>query len=337
MSCSGDNGLASLINNCSGDIGSGTTLFNYWRNNNCPAAYAQSINTGDYGILEYNPDAQSYIQGKVVQLFETYFETNSITDDVTSPSYNNFQNTLRSLCTNPTLPGICTQFLNNYCGQFTREQVNNSPILIDFCGCYVPPDQTYLQYTLGSSQCNEGVSGCTSGCTAGTTGCTGQLACDPLCHRSNTSQKANNLTGFIITCPQNICVIDDVTINVTESYVPGGINFNTICSGCGGGSGGSSCLCIVSGVNVSSTMSQIGIGANFNEFCGSNSVCIVEDTFGNIISESACPQIDPADVPLPFFSSYPNIAIVIVVFLCLLTILFVAIAVRAESTKYVDI
>lgn len=331
MSCNGD--VTCIVNNCSGGIGSGTQLFNYWLENNCPSAYAQAINTTPGGLLEYNATSQAEVQQKVVELFNTYFITNTITDDVTSTSYNNFQNSLLSLCINPTLPGICTQFLNQYCGQYTREQANNSPILIDFCGCYVPPDPTYLQYTLGSPECNEGVSGCTSGCTAGNTGCTGQPACDPLCHRAMTSQKANNDTGFIITCPQTICVIDDVTINITESDVPGGINFNTVCSGCGGASGGDGCLCIVSGTNVSATMSQIGIGVNFNQFCGSNSVCIVEDSAGNIISEGACTQINPANIPVSSFSSIPNIGIVILIILVVIIILFVAIAARSSPQK----
>ena len=332
MSCAqGD--FNCIINNCSGDIGSGTQLFNYWQENNCPAAYAQAINTSDTGLLQYNPENQAIIQQKVVQLFNTYFITNTITDDVTSTSYNTFQNTLLNLCVDPTLPGICTQFLNQYCSQFSRDQVNNSPILIDFCGCYTPPDETYLQYTLGSPQCNEGVSGCTSGCTAGNTGCTGQPACDPLCHRSLTSQKANNETGFIITCPQTICVIDNITINITESEVPGGINFNTVCPGCGGASGGDGCLCIVSGVNPSATMGQIGVGVNFNQFCSGNSVCIVEDSAGNIISEGGCSQITPSNIPLPYFSSIPNIGIILIIILVIIVVLFVAIAARFSTQK----
>lgn len=334
MSCD-DGDFTCIVNNCSGDIGSGTQLFNYWLENNCPSAYSQAINTSPSGVLEYNPDAQAQVQEKVVQLFNTYFITNTITDDVTSPTYNNFQNTLLSLCVNPTLPGICTQFLNQYCSQFTRDEANNSPVLIDFCGCYVPPDQTYLQYTLGSPECNEGVSGCTSGCTAGNTGCTGQPACDPLCHRAMTSQKANNETGFIITCPQTICVIDDVTINVTESEVPGGINFNSVCSGCGGPSGGDGCLCIVSGVNISATMSQIGIGVNFNQFCGPDSVCLVEDSSGNIISEGGCSQINPSNISVPSYPSTPNLGIVLILVFVLVIVLFVAIAARA-STQRVD-
>lgn len=332
MSCdTGD--FICIVNNCSGGIGSGSQLFNYWLENNCPAAYAQAINTSSSGILEYNPTAQEEIQGKVVELFNTYFITNQLTDDVVSTSFNNFQKTLLSLCINPTLPGICTEFLTSYCSQFSRDQALNSPTTVNFCGCYVPPNQEFLNFTLGSPECNLGISGCTAGCTAGNTGCTGQPACDPLCHRAMTSQKANVENGMIITCPQNVCVIDNVTINVAESQVPGGINFNTVCSGCGGASGADGCLCIVSGVNISATAAQIGVGTNFNQFCGGSSVCIVEDSAGNIISQGGCTGINPANVPISPFLFLPNLGILFILFLVVLIILFIAIATRFATQK----
>ena len=322
-----------IINNCSGGIGAGEALFNYWQENNCPAAYAQALNTTPDGNLQYSPTGQAFVQDEVVRLFNTYFETNALTDDVTSSEFDVFQNTLLSLCINPTLPGVCTDFLSNYCSGFSRDQVNNSPTLINFCGCYTPPDPIYLQYTLGSPECNMGISGCTSGCTAGDIGCTGQPACDPLCHRALTSQRANDQNGFIITCPQNVCVIDDVTINILGSTVPGGINFNTVCPGCGGASGGDGCLCIVSGSNISATMSQIGVGTNFNQLCGEDSVCLVEDSTGNVISQGGCTGINPVNAGIPISSYLPNLGIILIILIVLLLILFVAIAARSSSPK----
>ena len=330
MSCAPSDFLC-IVNNCSGAIGSGTDLFNYWNQNNCPAAYSQAINTGTGGVLVYNPVQQQVMQGKVVDLFNTYFLTNDLTDDVTSTSFNPFQSTLLELCTDPTLPGICTQFLNGYCGQFSRGQAVNSPTLINFCGCYVPPDPDYLRFTLGSPECLIGASGCTAGCTAGNTGCTGQPACDPLCHRAMTSQKAFQPTGNLITCPQTICVIDDVTINASQSTIPGGINFNTVCSGCGGATGSDGCLCIVSGVNVSTTLSQIGVGTNFDQFCGASSVCLVEDNAGNIISEGGCTGINPLNMGISGGFYLPTIGIIFILLLVVLLIFFVAIAARSST------
>src|SRR3989338_9195654 len=272
MTCpSGD--FECIARQCSGEELSGDALFGYWATHNCPTAYGQILNTNpEDGTLSYNPDGQTQVQDMVVNLFQTYFETNALTDNVTSSDYNPFQNTLLNLCIDPTLPGVCGEFLGGtdgnggYCGDYSRETTINSPTLTNFCGCYVPPDPNYLQFTLGSPGCQIGT-GCTDGCTAGNPGCTGQPACDPLCHRALTSQKAYDPTGTIIRCPQTICVIDDVIINATHADIDGGINFNTVCSGCAG-PGADGCLCVVSGTNISSTFSQIGLGSNFNQFCG---------------------------------------------------------------------
>lgn len=320
-----------VVQNCSGYIGGGNILFNYWNTHNCPSAYAQFITTGPDNILEYNPVNQKEAQDYVNNLFDVYLSTNKLTDNVTA-DYNPFQNTLLDLCLDPRLPGICGQFLTGYCGGYTRDKVINSPVLINFCGCYTTPDPVYLTYTMGSAECVTGGSGCTAGCMAGDPGCTGQPACDPLCHRALTSQKAYDPTGNIITCPQNICVIDNITINAYETQVPGGINFNTVCPACGGSSGGDGCLCIVSGVNISSTMSNIGVGSNFNFFCGSSSVCLLEDSSGNI-TQTGCTGINPNQITIPSFPVHPNYAIIIIIGFILLIILFVAIATQYSSQK----
>lgn len=339
MECDPDDFMC-IVDNCSGGTGDnrliGNTLFNYWQTHNCPAAYAQAINTSPTGSLVYNPTQQALIQDKVFNLFQTYFETNQLTDDVTSPDFNSFQFTLLELCINPTLPGICGEFLTSYCDltacegqrpEECRETVANSPTLINFCGCYAPPDPDYLQFTLGSTGCLIGSTGCTAGCSPASESCVGQPACDPLCHRALTSQRAYDPTGALITCPQNICVIDDVIINATQTNVPGGINFNTVCSGCGGPSGSDGCLCVISGVNISATMAQIGVGTNFNQFCGGSSVCLVEDNAGNIISQGGCTGINPINISVDSYFG-PVIGIIAILLLVVLIVLFVAISAR---------
>jgi hypothetical protein len=285
---------------CSGGIGTGTALFNYWCNNNCFEAYSRSINTADNGNLEYNPTQQNIVQDQIIQLFNNYQETNVITDDITDPKYNPFQNNLIELCTLESLPGICTKALTRYCDQFTREQVINSDILTSFCGCYTTPDSSFVNIT-------------------------GNAACDPLCHRALTSQRADNQTGELLTCPQNVCVIDNVTINAINSNITGGININNICSGCSGDNG---CLCVVSGVNLASTLGSIGVTSNIGEFCGENSVCIVTDDEGNTISSGPCPKINSADIPGPVFNYGPNIAFLILVVVLIVLVIAVVLASR---------
>lgn len=336
--CTGSD-FVCIVKNCSGCIGAGSALQTYWQQHDCPAAYAQLMNTDFNGELNYNPVGAETVQVEVFNLFQTYLTTNTITDDVTSSQYSNFQETLLSLCLNPTVPGACELFLTAYCQGgiagytgFSREQAISSPTLTNFCGCYVPADPKYLQFTLGSSGCNFGT-GCTAGCTAGNSGCTGQFACDPLCHRAQTSHRANLQYGTIITCPQTICVIDNVTINIANSRVPGGINFNSICSGCGGASGGDGCLCVVSGVNISETASSIGIGLNFNEFCGGSSVCLVEDSAGNVISTGGCTGIDPANMGIPASAYLPNLGIIFILLIVVIIIFFLIMLERSNDQK----
>lgn len=302
--CNISNELQDKIRKCSGEVGIGTKLFSYWLENDCPTIYFQAINTTN-GDFKYNPNCQLLVQENVFNLFQNYLTTNKITDNVISPDFNNFQNTLLDLCIDKRLPGVCTKFLESFCSNFTREQVNNSPILINFCGCYTPPDPNYLKYTLGTKGCLDG-SNCKI-CTDKDSNCVPQPACDPLCNRALTSQRVHQPTGNFITCSQNICVIDDVTISIIGSET-GNINFNSVCSNCDK----NGCLCIISGVNISNTMSKIGVGDDFNQFCGPNSVCLVKDSNGNIISQEECKNVGSINISVPTFF-HLNIGLVIII------------------------
>lgn len=274
----------------------GQELFTVWDTYNCPNAYAGFINTDENNQYIYSPASMQIMQSYVVNLFNNYFITNSLTDDINSNQYNPFQNQLLDLCLDNRLPGICQQFLTSYCDQYSRNQVINSEVLTNFCGCYTPPDPTYLEIT-------------------------NNPACDPLCHRSLTSHQADINTGEILDCPQNICVINDVNITVDNSRIPGGINFNNVCAGCTGTENG--CLCIVSGSNISDTTGAIGITTNFNQFCGSNSICIVQDANGNVLSQGACDDISDANMTVTAAAWLPKLGVFIVVVIIIVIVLLI--------------
>jgi hypothetical protein len=321
------------VKNCSGAVGPGNALVDYWNNNDCFDVYSRVINTTESTdpvgiVLEYNKNGQQEVQNCVVELFDTYLETKQITDSVLSPEFSSFQDTLLTLCITDTLPGVCEKFLNGYCSKVTRTQAANSPALTNFCGCYVPPDPVYLKYTTPPPS--------------------GQPACDPLCHRAQTSQKADIDTGTIIKCNQNICVLDNIVIQGNNNNIPGGINFNSLCAGCGSPQppintaesgtpskngqpasayqSNENCLCIVSGINVADTLGNVGIGDNLNQFCGSNSVCITTDEQGNVLSEGQCTGQD--NITVPKFSDAPSIWLVILIIIIVVIIFFACLAVR---------
>lgn len=294
------NSTNQIVLNCSGQAGTGSLLSTYWAQNDCLGAYGQELNTLPGNILGYNNDAQPTVQGCVDDLFTTYLNTNTLTDNVTSPQYSPFQETLIALCANETLPGICTQFLTSYCAGFTRTEVTNSPVLTDLCGCYTPPNPNYLSIT-------------------------NNPACDPLCHNVSTSQQLDSSgTGALQKCSQNVCVIDNEVVNAVNSRSANGVNFTNICSNCNTNSN-AGCLCIVAGVSVADTLSSIGIGDNIQQFCdGTGSVCITEDAEGNIITSGPCTNTGTITVPDQNF--YPNIYITVVVVVFLLIVIVVIFA-----------
>lgn len=324
--------LDCIVDNCSAV--SGANFIEFWDNNDCPMAYYTIINASSGATFGYNEESLISAQSYVQNLFNVYLETYNLTDDITDPKYNTFQDTLIDLCANASLPGICGTFLGGnggYCSQFSRTQAINSQTLTDLCGCYVPPDENYLKYTLGSLGCEQGT-GCTAGCTAGESGCTGQPACDPLCHRAMTSQRSYLPLGNLITCPQNICAINDVTINIIGSRVPGGINFNSVCSGCGGPQGADGCLCVVSGLNISSTLSDIGIGTNYKNFCSADSIAIITNEDGDILFETPLSEADPN--PTNNINPYPlviNFGLVIVTGLILIVLILLITGYKGEK------
>ena len=159
----------------------------------------------------------------------------------------------------PRLPGACNSFLTGYCSQFSRDSIANSPILADFCGCYAPVDTDYSKYIAKQ--------------------------CDPLCHRVQTVQFSNQ-DGTLKECDNTVCVIDDVSIELTQSTVSGGINITNVCPGCSG----SNCTCVISGVNLTNTLSDVNLSPNsITQFCGANAVCL--DVSGAVPKIVECQNI----------------------------------------------
>ncbi len=237
--------------------------------NTTPSSYFTEENIiSDY---IYSLDSLEYSQSLFDELFSWYINNYTITDDETNPLYNSFQEKILNLCLNRETPGVCDNSLKTFCKNYSRDDVSTSEILTNLCGCYVPVDESYSKFTLGNIGCSLGNNNC-SMCTQEGPDCVQQPSCDPFCNRAMTVRKANPITGDIISCPRGVCVIDNISINLENSIVPGGVNFNTKCSGCQRGSGG--CYCIIGSTNVSNTMSEIGVGTNFNQLCGESSICV---------------------------------------------------------------
>lgn len=271
-------------------------FFTYWADpqNGCPEAagiFANSLPSSlpNTCTIGYNSDAMTILQNHMSNEINVYLKKHKFTDDVLDLGYSPVQNIIRDICLDPTTPGICDKFLGSYCSQYSRDQVASSQILTSFCGCYIPVDPLFQQYAKGTPACLTGdVVNCT-GCTGdgNPDNCVSVPACDPLCKLPMTVKKVSD-QGRQLTCPQNVCVIDNITINQHNSEITGGINFNTICAGCLQGSG--LCLCVIN--SPQSSLSEIGV-ANYIQMCGSGSTCLVN---GEVVP---CTNFDQNLLPLP--------------------------------------
>ena len=164
---------------------------------------------------------------------------------------------LVALCLQTTTPGICDTALTRYCTG--RELITQSDY--DLCGCYVPPDPS-----LNVSP-----------------------PCQPLCNLATTVRKATN--GVRDTCPANICIIDDVSVEARSSTA--NVNFTNICPGCRVSSGNETtdCICVVNSSNVNNLLGTVGITTNVTQFCGPQSTCTTVNPDGSLNVEPCTGKI----------------------------------------------
>jgi hypothetical protein len=350
-SCNSDiNQYVIAANNCSTqgneqpytDINLLNTIWN--EKYNCPLAYEVFMNStpkGSICSLQYN-EANSCILKKYVSYIFTTFTQNCQIGDVNgSTACKEFEIKLQNLCLNLSLPGVCSYFLSgnatgcepsitfpkliDFCNKYTREEVLDNKSLTSFCGCYVEPDKRFIDNIWVTPGClnNNPEEKCEKCPPNDREGCVNNPTCDSLCHRANTSQRATVNNGKFITCPQNICAINDVTIDIINSVIGGGINFNSICGGCDKNNG---CLCVISGLNINQTMSNIGVG-NLNNLC-ETSYCINEKD-----EIQDCGDFNPKNGAIPFLNYSVNIGIAFILLVTILIVLFICIAVRFNHKK----
>jgi hypothetical protein len=212
---------------CAGcNLGS-VSSYNEWLSLNCPLQfrplYSQPIGSSAYPQLSGENTARLYANN----LLETYFDSG--VDDA-------FEDVLHRFCNNPSInPGICQNYLQyKKCPQYSYNDLNSDEA--DWCGCFVmPPEDDQQIY--GEN-----------------------VACYPLCHQTSTIQLVDS-NNRLIQCDNQVCIIDGVTVNITDSRT-GDVNFNQICPGCSG-----NCSCTINDVDV------VGANLNINQYCGPNTKC----------------------------------------------------------------
>lgn len=136
--------------------------------------------------------------------------------------YNVFQDYLYINVCCP-FPFLCQIGLSQSCSMETIDSISRNPSKASWCGCYLP-DEAYDKYT-NLFRVNK--------------------ECTPMCNRQGVIPLVT-VGAEPIVCAQGVCIIDDVTINIIDSQIRGGIQFTQICANCGNGG----CSCIVDGENI---------------------------------------------------------------------------------------
>lgn len=108
-------------------------------------------------------------------------------------------------------PALCSDSLKNVCSKITEDDIIKNISALEWCGCYMNDDQ-YKKYTDFYNVNKE---------------------CTPFCNRDNNIPLTDEL-GSVKICQQNICIMDDISIKLSNVISGGGkLNFNQVCSGCG--------------------------------------------------------------------------------------------------------
>lgn len=214
-----------------------------------------------------------------------------------SATFNPFQDRVLNICQQNPL--ACNSYLqNNLCTSYSRVDLSTSfPDLQKFCGCQLPLSEynTFLNNQGGVS-----------------------LECDGLCNTATTVKRVDPVSGKALTCSSNVCIIDDVTINLIESNV-GNISFGQVCGGCAGGS----CVCLTKDISITGSNSTIG-NINFEQNC-TTTTCYQTKSDGTIV-EVPCGTIaeqeeSAENTPTP--TSNRTLIIILVILAVIVFLLFI--------------
>lgn len=223
-----------------------------WNTINCPSFFqgimycSEELNNNDFfrcptnSTYNYNPDNAQIARQYMTEILEQYFNINDITNNTL------FLQKLIDTCNSESLPGLCQDFLPEFCKGKISVSSNINTNVLYLCGCY-------------SDLSNN--------------------KCFTLCSRSGTSKPANLDNGKIERCTEPVCIIDNFSITLLNSVIKEGVNFNSVCGNCADNS--NKCNCIISSENIPQTLNDMSIGDNINTYCSEQSKCIEN---GNVYS-----------------------------------------------------
>jgi hypothetical protein len=202
----------------------------------------------------------TYVQNLLTEAYNKYKSQGFILGtNPGSQGFNQFQNTLLNICLQT--PGVCSDVLSNAASGLTMQNLLDLPTSAEIFGCYLPQAeyQTYVdQYQIG-------------------------IPCVPTCNRSNVIPLVANDGITKLKCSSNICLMDNISVNLINSQVEGNLQFSQICQGCSSDNPNisASCSCILSDTTLDVVNSAINGQINFSQNCTGSIQCISTDSAGN--------------------------------------------------------
>lgn len=175
-----------------------------------------------------------------------------------SSTFSPVEYTLYSVCKN--VPGLCSSILPSLCSSYSGEDLLRVPSLANWCGCYLR-DEEYARYVNLYHVTKE---------------------CTPYCSRSESIPLSTPSATEISPCQQNVCILDDVSIELVNSTITNGIRFTQICGNCGERG---RCSCISTDTNLAIVGSRVE-GIDFLQECGESSKCTKR--IGTLVVEVPC-------------------------------------------------
>jgi hypothetical protein len=252
-----DNCLNAMLKNTfnmpgTGGTGSQSTL---WCNVNA-STYP------DFGNNPINASGLFWSKQLMIKVFEHYklngFVLGSLPNQNT---YSPFQDTIYNICN--AYPEFCSDGLSSYCSDFTADQISKNFVLSNWCGCHL----NNSEYELYSEKYNVG------------------FECTPMCNRNGVIPMIG-VGAKPILCTKNICIMDDITVNIVNSQIVGSVDFTDLCGNC------DSCSCFIDNNQIDIENSKILGNVNIAENnCGTqNSFCSNdnESQYGPVKINSLC-------------------------------------------------
>jgi hypothetical protein len=261
-------------------------------------------------------------QALIAKVFEQYNKQGfSVGALPGTPGFNPFQDFLYcNVC--GRYPGLCQTGLKSICQQYTAQRLTFNPPAANWCGCFLP-DGEYAKYVNRYQISKE---------------------CTPMCNRAGTIPVTDG-SGQAIPCKQQVCLIDDLTINLVNTTVGGAVNIGQVCASCQNGSSGSAqCNCIIENNTIDAVQARIGGNVVVSQACGSTVCTRTNPNPGNGAPETLTVPCTGSSDPFTQYNervvAAQNTAtrhqtlIILIVILVALVIIFIAIMIIRPGASF---